>query len=233
MAFNRTKQVKKAGCHQVLQTVNKIYPRVLLIETVYVNFPVHWCMSYLIRAVFWEKHLCQSGAFGPQTTVFFQEAFRSSDLPQIPANNWTREVYAHTQKPTVNQQVQSIFPSCLLSVYTTNLQVLFKLCSFLQCSYRSHTYIHTHTFAGKTADVHASLNSFRYKTHHQHTHTFIHTVFLPTACCRQASHGPAGCDIITLRRLVLPTPTPHPPKSLPSPGAACQSVSVISDSMLD
>lgn len=77
-----------------------------------------------------------------------------------------------------------------------------------------------HTFSGKNANI--SLNNFCYKTHHQNTYTCIHTVFLPAACCHQASHGAARCDIITLRRLVLPPEAPTP--CSPSP-RCCMSVS--------
>lgn len=169
------------------------------------------CVSYLHRAVF--RDLFQSGAFGLQVTIFFQEAFRSSDLPQRPVNNWTRAVYADThrhtrthkqlQKPTINQQVQRFSPSCLLFVYTTNLQVLFKLLySFLQwCRLHTHTRL-LETQCRRSRILHAT----RLATKHQHAHTCIHTSSSCVAWCSRP-----------------PFPTTPPP--LRPPGAACQSVS--------
>lgn len=111
----------------------------------------------------------------------FQEAFRSSDLPQIPADHWTRAVYTQTTFTLTKHVSQTnsrpagsgFFPSCLLSVYTTNLQVLFELCSFLQCSCRSNTQTH----AGNTLAVfHAFSSHLRYETHRQHTRLHAYTL---------------------------------------------------------
>lgn len=128
--------------------------------------------------------------------------------------------HPHTQTVTKTNNKPAgsrFFPSCLLSVYTTNLQVLFKL-SLFYSALAGYTNTHLLETVEKPLLQHINM----------HTHT--HCVF-PVARCHQASQSAARCDIITLRHSVLqnpPTPMlPHPP------GAACQSVSVISDSMLD
>lgn len=162
-------------------------------------------LFYLDRAIF-EKTSLQSGAFGLHMTFLFQEAFQSSDLPQIPAENWTHALYAdrhtyththtyplththiHTQTcrysnkkiPTINQQVQVFSIVFTLSVYTTNLQVLFTNQLFFTVLLQvTDTHIHTRFLKTrcKRFSEHLLLQNTRSK------HTYAYTLCsLPAAC---------------------------------------------------
>lgn len=150
-------------------------------------------MFYLDRAAFREN--TSVWCFWSSDDHLFQEAFRSSDLPQIPANNWTHAVYAvsHTQTHT-----QTFTQTCTTShshskpagskilfhhVYSPFLQPTFRC--FLNSSLfysallagLTHTHSHSHLLE-TTFTLLLSLQN----TQHRYTHTCIHTVFLPAAC---------------------------------------------------
>lgn len=164
------------------------------------------CMFYLDRAAFREN--TSVWCFWSSDDHLFQEAFRSSDLPQIPANNWTHAVYAvsHTQTHT-----QTFTQTCTTShshskpagskilfhrVYSPFLQPTFRcfLNSALFYSALPAGLTHTHTLI---CWKQPSRFSFRYRTPNTATLTHAYTL----CSCRppvrhQAFRSAAGCDII-------------------------------------
>lgn len=187
-------------------------------------------LFYLDRAIF-EKTSLQSGAFGRHMTFLFQEAFQSSDLPQIPAENWTHALYAdrhthtHTQTcrysnkkiPTINQQVQVFFHRVYsLCLYNQPSGAFYKSTLFYS-ALTGYTHTHTHTFAENTVQT---LLRTPFATKHEiKTHIRLHTVFF--AGCLLATRLPKALPGVTSTpciTLVLPKcPTTHPLSLLPGP----------------
>lgn len=133
-------------------------------------------------------------------------------------------------KSTVNQQV-------FHHVYSLFIQPTFRCflnSALFYSALTGHTYTYTRICWKYGADFHASLNSFRYKTHHQHTHIHAYTLcFCRPPVAIRLSTALLGVTLSPCDAWCSQPPPSSPPKPLPPPGAACQSVSVISDSMLD
>lgn len=145
-------------------------------------------MFYLDRTAFREN--TSVWCFWSSGDHLFQEAFRSSDLPQIPANNWTHAVYADTRSyrhphthTCTNSHTNSkpagskifFFPiTFTLHFYNQPSGAFSTLLFFTALSCRSLTHALTHTrLLERAFTLLLSLQNTR------HTHTCIHTVFLP------------------------------------------------------
>lgn len=138
-------------------------------------------VDYLHRAVLWEN-LSVWCLWSLQTTLFSRKP--SSPLLGYQLTAETRAVHARNSHFTctasqVNQQVQLSFPSSLLYVYTTNLQVLFKL-------FFTARSLQVNNKREKNSDTHNHLldtqrPTFLRLVNDTHTHTFSHAY---CALCR-------------------------------------------------
>ena len=185
-------------------------------------------MFYLDRAVFWENT-----SFSLVLSVLRRPFFPGS-LPILWPSSDTSEqldtmqsIHTHThrhvhkqQQKTNNKPAGSIFfPSCLRSVYTTNLQVLFKLCSFLQCSCRLQTHTckqpHTYTHRLQTHLLETVLLWAPFaKKNHQHTRAYTLCFCRPPVAIRPPT---ALLGVTSSPRVVWCSQAPPPPSPPPSP----------------
>lgn len=135
---------------------------------------VYCFMFYLNRAIFWEisfglvllvlsRPIFSRKPSHPRTFLWCQltTGYMQSMLTPTCTNN-------QQKKTAVNQQVSSILFTHRLynqpsGAFSTNLQVLFQLCSFLQCSCRRHTHIcWKHTLQ---SDFNSTLNFAKHNIH--------------------------------------------------------------------